>query len=979
MAITSNLSSLAVVTKEYILKNLKNSFPELDLSPGSPTLDNVVVPALELLTPILSKLVSFDLLQDLENAKYLTTEELMYFGSRFRIYPRKGTRAYGQVYFRVATPPSGSLTFLQGTTIAGTNPVTGTTLDFAVRETTVFEEDTYILFKNGRTDLYDFPVWVEAASSGSAYNIGVNSTFEKVSVLPLVKSLAPVADFTGGTDQESNIAYATRIKRTFLGHYLGNAPGYVRRILDAFPEVNDVSVVGYRDALMNRDIIGSKNVGGKVDLWIKGKRLESHVDNSVDNGKFRYALSPYWLGEHDGTKVMDGTMPYLTLDNSPTEVIGTSTRLLLHCDDSQFENVTDESTYENNGVLVGEARWFDGVKESGIFLNGYNAGVKVDYDDSLNLSNDFLFSITVIPAKVQEGTVNLIAKGKEDGYTYQLALTDGKPSVFLTSAGVTYRYIAPEDTVKPGVAQTITATRNGTTIHLYINSKLVGKYVSYRVMDLSLDDLYIGYSEPKGEFFHGVIDEVVVSSSGAFSPETFPFGGKEEGLYVSNPYKIGTNFLMWNTLVTSGELGNTSGTNYAANYLGATIYNTTGDLEGYPASNILQKDGEWRVSFEETKPAIMTVDLGTPRRLTGIELWNSVGDMGTKVYEIKASANGTDWFDLTPAEDNTLPKIKRRSETPARTIPVPLTFAIKYLRLYIHEGYNPDYAGLERIVARDFVLTSVEVYLRTATTEDGLKDSTWAGPYLDLNSEIDITALGGRYIQAKVSLGTSHPFVKPTLSNVTLEYSLRDTLLLSNKPLDSITGVYNRTTGEEIKDYELLYVDSDPEYLKDTGRSYYESVYVTLPRSSFTQGDEVDVQYTVNTLVSDIQSYMDTPQRMSLISDNLAKNAFPVFLNIEAKVVLKEGIKDTALLKNTIITNLQKFIQDAVLGTRIDQSEIVSVLQSSSGYVEGVELPLLNFYISDTNQTYYMSKSSQFIQLKKTQYLVPGLIQVQFE
>src|SRR5208283_2773217 len=104
-----------------------------------------------------------------------------------------------------------------------------------------------------------------------------------------------VVAFSGGTDQETDAAFRSRILATFSGSSVGTALGYLNAALSV-TGVQDAVVIGPGNPLMTRDgtvsevingvlTVVSPGSGGKVDIVVLGSSDVSNTDTFIYQDK----------------------------------------------------------------------------------------------------------------------------------------------------------------------------------------------------------------------------------------------------------------------------------------------------------------------------------------------------------------------------------------------------------------------------------------------------------------------------------------------------------------------------------------------------------------------------------------------------------------------------------------------------------------------------------------------------------------------
>jgi hypothetical protein len=145
----------------------------------------------------------------------------------------------------------------------------------------------------GITDQYAIETTVSASAPGSSGNIGQYS-LSNVSIGG-INNVTNIVAFSGGTDQETDAAFRTRVLATFSGGSVGTTLGYLNAALSV-TGVQDAVVIGPGNPLMTRDgtisqlvngilTIISEGSGGKVDIVVLGTSDTSNTDTFIYQDK----------------------------------------------------------------------------------------------------------------------------------------------------------------------------------------------------------------------------------------------------------------------------------------------------------------------------------------------------------------------------------------------------------------------------------------------------------------------------------------------------------------------------------------------------------------------------------------------------------------------------------------------------------------------------------------------------------------------
>lgn len=194
---------------------------------------------------------------------------------------RKGSEpAVGTVVFYTESPPIRDMFINEGSTVSTNGDLDSGIQSQSYRTTTtkvldVASRDSYY---NTKTKRYEVEIDVVAVSAGTAGNTDSYTIKNMISGADsdfLVENSNPISF---GTDLQTNYDLATDIELAFFID-TGTEGGYVKTTV-AVPGVRNVRVEKAGDSLMRRDYdpITQEHIGGKVDIYIQGRRTQQITD-----------------------------------------------------------------------------------------------------------------------------------------------------------------------------------------------------------------------------------------------------------------------------------------------------------------------------------------------------------------------------------------------------------------------------------------------------------------------------------------------------------------------------------------------------------------------------------------------------------------------------------------------------------------------------------------------------------------------------
>ena len=201
---------------------------------------------------------------------------------------------------------------------------------------------------------YSFIINIEAQEIG-ATSLVTDGTSFITSILPgNIVSITAVNDFFIGTDNESNIDLYNRAKSLITTRDLVSKKSITGFMLENFPEVKQIKVIGYNDREMQRDVnnIGLKT-GGKVDILVRTPEVNSGIIEGTTDGTGKLIIdtniSPILRIQNYALKTIPGSLLSdftITVQSTKIGLLDKWSRF------SKYEKITLNTTKLNQDIIV---------------------------------------------------------------------------------------------------------------------------------------------------------------------------------------------------------------------------------------------------------------------------------------------------------------------------------------------------------------------------------------------------------------------------------------------------------------------------------------------------------------------------------------------------------------------------------------------------------------------------------------------------
>lgn len=238
---------------------------------GTVTRDVVIEAPAQEFDKVYQELSHTQQLQSLNYADNMSTDELDAFANNYALTRLTGTTSQGTVTFQIRNYNSGSslISIPTGSVLAtqGSDQVAQVT--FLTSQAITFLPSLAPAYFNPITGLYEQTATIAAQIVGSASNVAAGTVTQLLTSVPGIDSLINTVATTGGTDTETNSAFADRIRIKLSGNSIGT-PNGILSLVETNANVRDAVTVTPNDIEMIRN-----EFGGSVDVYILGEILDT--------------------------------------------------------------------------------------------------------------------------------------------------------------------------------------------------------------------------------------------------------------------------------------------------------------------------------------------------------------------------------------------------------------------------------------------------------------------------------------------------------------------------------------------------------------------------------------------------------------------------------------------------------------------------------------------------------------------------------
>ena len=229
----------------FIRERLRITFPDMALTEADETEDLIVRPMQVLIEPIIQEIKLAQFRSRLDNYPQLSDVEVDVQMGNFFESRQRGGLASGSVRIYFNAPQTISISVVHVAT-------TSTGLQYLPARPQQITAQQMALNIEGAE--YYFDVDYVAQRRGVEFNVNENS-IRSVANMPGAVRVRNLRKFRGGVARETSTEFVSRVEQGRHDGSLSTEPGALSRLQRSFPEIQKMSVIGFGDVEMNRDVL----------------------------------------------------------------------------------------------------------------------------------------------------------------------------------------------------------------------------------------------------------------------------------------------------------------------------------------------------------------------------------------------------------------------------------------------------------------------------------------------------------------------------------------------------------------------------------------------------------------------------------------------------------------------------------------------------------------------------------------------------
>jgi len=318
----------------------------------------------------------------LEDVNGIITGALDQLASNYNRSRKPAVIATGVVNFYRPNPLSNA-EITGGILSAGVEVYTNAGVSYRVSEDVPYNNTYY----DSNLNVYVLDAPVTCLTAGTPGNTEAYTITNLKSAVPGFGNVTNKFSITNGLDAETNEHFADRCKTEISGNNWGTPNGIRNVVLQQFPQLSDILVVGPNDAIMHRD----NNWGGRPDVYLLEKNLQLHSMTLAYNGEaITYIEDSRPIAPNQAITTSEGSFIFNS-DTTSLEAGSARSR------DYLIWTVRPAGSYPKNITVT---YFYDkNITDVQTFLeqDDYNTGADILARQSTEIKVDIFFELIVFP------------------------------------------------------------------------------------------------------------------------------------------------------------------------------------------------------------------------------------------------------------------------------------------------------------------------------------------------------------------------------------------------------------------------------------------------------------------------------------------------------------------------------------------------------------------------------------------------------
>ena len=237
--------------QDFMEARVQQEYPSLDVGPYSGVRDVAIKPTIPAVNALRTQVDLVRRRQSVANPASLTEDDADALCANWYVSRREGEKVRARVRVYFPSPRSVSASIVNRFyTNAGLNYYPPSTQTLTAAQMTTQRTGS----------LYYVDVLVEAEEPGTQYAVAAGEISNVVGMSDAVR-VSNLAQVQGGSPRETNAELLVRTRRSLTERSMVSARGIFARLMDTYPSIRNLEVVGFGDPEMGRDVITGGGYG----------------------------------------------------------------------------------------------------------------------------------------------------------------------------------------------------------------------------------------------------------------------------------------------------------------------------------------------------------------------------------------------------------------------------------------------------------------------------------------------------------------------------------------------------------------------------------------------------------------------------------------------------------------------------------------------------------------------------------------------